>query len=103
MRLDDLVARQAGVISRDQAVAAGLSRDAVDHRLRLRRWRPLHPRVYLVGGHRYDEEVKVRAAALWAGEGAALSGVAAAWWHAGASSRPRTSWSGGAWPSPRGR
>jgi very-short-patch-repair endonuclease len=81
MRIDDLLARQAGVISRDQAIAAGLSRDTVDHRLRLRRWRPVHPRVYLVNGHRADDEVKVRAAVLWAGDGAVLSGVAAAWWH----------------------
>jgi very-short-patch-repair endonuclease len=87
MSLDDILARQSGVISRDQAVAAGLSRHAVDHRLRLRRWRPLHPRVYLANGHRYDDEVRVRAALLWAGEGAVLSGVAAAWWH-GMTARP---------------
>lgn len=81
MSIDTILARQAGVISRDQAIRAGLSRDVVDHRLRLRRWRPLYPRVYLVGGHRLDDEVRVRAAVLWAGEGAVLSGVAAAWWH----------------------
>jgi very-short-patch-repair endonuclease len=40
-----------------------------------------------VGGHRLDDEVRVRAALLWAGEGAALSGVAAAWWH-GMAGRP---------------
>lgn len=80
MHLDILLARQAGVISRDQALSAGLSRDVIDHRLRLRRWRPLHPRVYLVAGHRMDDEVKVRAALLWAGDDAALCGLAAAWW-----------------------
>ncbi len=90
MSLDALLARQAGVISRDQAIGSGLSRDAVDHRLRLRRWRPLHPQVYLVGGHRYDDEVQVRAAVLWAGEGAVLSGVAAAWWHGLAERAPTT-------------
>lgn len=80
MTIDSILVRQAGVISREQAVGAGLSADAVDHRLRRRHWRPLHPRVYLVGGHRADDEVKVRAALLWAGEGAVLSGTAAAWW-----------------------
>lgn len=81
MSVEAILVRQAGVISRDQAVAAGLSRDAVDRRVRLRHWHPLHPRVYLAGGHRLDDEVRVRAALLWAGEGAVLSGTAAAWWH----------------------
>lgn len=80
MSLDSLLARQAGVLSRRQALAAGLTRDAVDHRVRLRRWRPLHPQVYLVAGHRRDDEVAVRAAVLWAGDGAVLTGEAAAWW-----------------------
>ncbi len=80
MSLDAVLARQAGVISRDQALGAGLSRDSIDHRVRARRWRPLHPSVYLAAGHRLDDEVRVRAALLWAGEGAILSGRAAAWW-----------------------
>jgi very-short-patch-repair endonuclease len=81
MSIDSILARQAGVITRDQALRAGLSREAVDHRLRLRRWRPLHPRIYLASGHRYDDEVRVRAAALWAGDGSVLCGLTAAWWH----------------------
>jgi very-short-patch-repair endonuclease len=81
MSIDNILVRQAGVISRAQATAAGLSRDAVDHRLRTRRWRPLHPGVYLAAGHRADDEVKVRAAVLWAGTGGVLSGTAAAWWY----------------------
>ncbi|MGE0297589.1 hypothetical protein [Pseudonocardia sp.] len=79
--LDMLLARQAGVITRAQALAAGLSPDAVDHRLRTRRWRPLHPRVYLAAGHLLGDEARVRAALHWAGEGAVLAGSAAAWWH----------------------
>lgn len=81
MSVDSLLARQAGVISREQAFRAGLSRDAVDHLVRRRRWTPLHPHVYLVAGHRRDDEVGVRGAVLWAGDGAVLSGCAAAWWH----------------------
>jgi very-short-patch-repair endonuclease len=90
MSVDTILARQAGVISRNQALAAGLTRDVVDHRLLRRYWRPVHPRVYLAAGHRLDDEAKVRAAVLWAGEGAVLSGVAAAWWHGIADAAPAT-------------
>jgi very-short-patch-repair endonuclease len=41
----------------------------------------LHPGVYLARGHRWTAEATVRAAMLWAGESATLSGPAAAWWH----------------------
>jgi hypothetical protein len=81
MALELLLARQAGVISREQALRAGLDVAAVDRMVRTRRWQPLHPRVYLVDGHRYDDEARVRAAVLWAGAGAVLCGSAAAWWH----------------------
>jgi hypothetical protein len=81
MTAEALLARQAGVITRGQALAAGLTRHAVDQRVRLRCWRPLHPQVYLVGGHARGPEAAVRAAVLWAGEGAVLDGPAAAWWH----------------------
>ncbi|HEY0811663.1 MAG TPA: hypothetical protein VGE11_00160 [Pseudonocardia sp.] len=80
MSLDDVLAQQAGVISRDQALGVGLSRNSIDHRVRVRRWRPLHPCVYLAAGHRLDDEVRIRAALLWASDGAILSGWAAAWW-----------------------
>lgn len=80
MSLDTVLAEQAGVISRDQALAVGISRDSIDHRVRARRWKPLHPCVYLAAGHPFDDEVRVRAAVLWAGDGAILSGRAAAWW-----------------------
>ncbi len=90
MSLDTILVRQAGVVSREQALAAGLSPDAVDHRLRLRRWRPLHPRVYLAAGHRLDDEARIRAALLWAGDDAVLSGVAAAWWFGMAEEAPAT-------------
>jgi hypothetical protein len=80
MSLDDVLAQQAGVISREQALDVGISRDSIDHRVRARRWKPLHPCVYLAAGHRLDDEVRVRAALLWAGYGAILSGRAAAWW-----------------------
>jgi hypothetical protein len=78
--VDSILRRQGGVISRHQATAAGLSPGAVDDQLRRRRWRPLHPQVYLASGRPTDPEVRIRAAMLWAGDGAVLSGAAAAWW-----------------------
>ncbi len=80
MTIEALLTSQAGVITRSQALAAGLSGTEVDRLVRLRRWFPLHPRVYLAGGYPHDPEVDVRAAALWAGDGSVLDGVAAAWW-----------------------
>jgi hypothetical protein len=76
-----LLARQAGVVSRAQAVGAGLAPHEVDRLVARRRLRPLHPRVYLAAGQPLTDEARVRAAVLWAGEGAVLAGLAAAWWH----------------------
>ncbi len=81
MSLETLLAGQAGVIAREQALAAGLSRDAIDSMVRTRHWRPLHPRVYLADGYPPGDEARVRAAVLWAGPDAVLAGLGAAWWH----------------------
>jgi very-short-patch-repair endonuclease len=81
MSLDDLLCRQGGVITLGQAVDLGLSRATVQRRAREGSWRRLHPGVYLVGGHRLTDEARVRAAWLWAGEDAAVCGIAAAYWH----------------------
>ncbi len=81
MRLQDVIADQAGVITLAQAVAGGMSAATVHRRARTGEWTRLHPRVYLVGGHRLTDEARVRAAWLWAGEGAIVTGAAAAYWH----------------------
>jgi hypothetical protein len=81
MRLEPLLSRQAGVISREQALRSGLGPADVDRLVRTRRWRPLHPRVYLVTGYEPGDEARARAAVLWAGAGSVLAGAAAAWWH----------------------
>jgi very-short-patch-repair endonuclease len=94
MTLDNLLARQAGVISRAQALAAGISHTTIDHRVKARRWQPLYPGVYLAADRRprpadgRDDEVRVRAALLWAGEDALLCGRAAAWWYGMAAEPP---------------
>jgi hypothetical protein len=92
MTLDNLLAQQAGVISRAQALAAGCSRDTIDRRVKSRQWQPLYPGVYLAdrcaGAAERRGEVRVRAALLWAGPGAHLSGRAAAWWYGMAAEPP---------------
>jgi hypothetical protein len=80
MTVEELLAVQSGVVTRAQALAAGVPRAEVDRRVRLRLWRPLHPGVYLAAGYPHDAVVAVRAAVLWAGGGAVLDGAAAAWW-----------------------
>ncbi|WP_300013078.1 type IV toxin-antitoxin system AbiEi family antitoxin domain-containing protein [Pseudonocardia sp.] len=81
MTIDVVLARQAGVISAAQAVAAGMSMRTVQRRVRAGRWVALHPGVYLVGGHRLTDEARIRAAWLWAGESSLVTGPAAAYWH----------------------
>jgi very-short-patch-repair endonuclease len=87
--LDDLVRRQGGVLALRQAVAPGMSAATVQRRAREGSWERLHPAVYLLAGHRLTDEVRVRAAWLWAGEGAAVSGPAAAYWHGMLDRAPR--------------
>ncbi|HEX4102976.1 MAG TPA: DUF559 domain-containing protein [Pseudonocardiaceae bacterium] len=81
VELDWYLRRQSGVISCAQARAAGLSQDVVDRRIAGRRWERLHPGVYLAADHPYTDEVRIRAAVLWAGKDAVAHGVSAAWWH----------------------
>jgi hypothetical protein len=80
-RLHALLDRQAGVVSRAQALAAGLAPREIDRLLARRRWRPVHPRVYLAAGRPLSDDARIRAAALWAGDGAVVVGAAALWWH----------------------
>ena len=81
MSLERLLERQAGVVSLAQATACGMSPDTVRRRVRDGRWEPMHPRVYLVGGHRLTGEASTWAAWLYAGERATVSGPAAAFRH----------------------
>lgn len=78
MGVEGVLRRQAGVISRRQAVAEGLSGSTVAARVAAGLWRALHPGVYLARTHELTSEASVRAAMLWAGAGAALGGPAAA-------------------------
>ena len=72
-----------------QAVARGMSAATVQRRAREGAWKRLHPSVYLLAGHRLTDEARIRAAWLWAGEGAVVSGPAAAYWHGMLDRSPR--------------
>ena len=81
MSLEELLRRQAGVVTRAQAGAAGTSVRTVQRRVAAGAWTEVAPGVYLVGGHRFGSESRVRAAGLWGGPGCLVSGTAAAYWH----------------------
>ena len=72
---------QDGVVTTAQARACGISARTIRRRVASGRWRSPHPRVHLAAGHRFGPEARVRAACLWAGPSALVSGPAAAYWH----------------------
>ena len=69
---------QFGVISRKQALAAGLSRSEIETKLRKELWTAVAPAVYKVGGSPTTREQRFMAAILWAGDGAVVSHRSAA-------------------------
>lgn len=68
---------QAGLVTRSQALFAGITDDAVAWRISTGRWVALHPGVYLTTPGRKDWEVRAVAALLYLGAGAALFGRSA--------------------------
>jgi hypothetical protein len=70
--LHDLVDLQRGVVSRQQALAAGLSKDLIDSRIERGRWQRLHRGVYTVFTGNPSREAILWAALLRAGPGSAL-------------------------------
>ena len=73
--LEPLLNAQESLISRAQALRAGISRRAIEHRLATRAWQRDLPSVYLVGRGRPSRLQAQVAALLHAGEGAALDDV----------------------------
>jgi hypothetical protein len=72
---------QFGVVSRSQALRAGLSLDMVKFRVSSGRWRQLHPGVYATFSGVPGREAQLWAAVLSAGRGAVLSHETAAELH----------------------
>lgn len=81
MSFEALVEQQAGVVSLGQAEAWGISGSTVRRWVGEGRWRRVRPAIFLVGGHRYTDEARIRAAALWGGPHGVITGPAAAYWH----------------------
>jgi very-short-patch-repair endonuclease len=73
-----LAARQHGVVTRQQLLAIGLGRGAIDMRLRTGRLHQLHVGVFLVGHTARAPLAREMAAAFACGEGAAISHRSAA-------------------------
>lgn len=79
--IEGVLRRQAGVVSRAQALAAGLSPGQIERRLATDQWWVIRPRVYWARDQRLTSEALVYSALLWATAPSVLSGLAAAWQH----------------------
>ena len=75
-----LLLRQAGVLSRAQALDCGISRRQIDRLLADGTWLRVRPGVYRLHAVVPSPEASLRAASLWLGAEAVLAGVGAAWW-----------------------
>jgi hypothetical protein len=78
LEMADLAGHQYGLVSRTQLVQIGMSRSAIDRRIRTGRLHLLHPGVFAVGHHIVCQEGRWLAAVLRVGEGAVLSHRSAA-------------------------
>ncbi len=76
--LRELLSRQGGVLSRNQAVAAGLASTVIDNRLRSGRWQQLQRGVYATFTGTPDRDALCWAALLRCGTSAVLSHQTAA-------------------------
>ena len=76
--LRNLAWQQKGVVSRSQALRAGLSSDMIKFRLHSGRWQPVYPGIYLTFTGAPGRGAQLWAALLGAGPGAVLSHETAA-------------------------
>src|SRR6266700_7280433 len=79
--LSYLAQNQSGVVSRPQALRAGLSPGMIKFRARSGRWRQIYPGVYATFSGDLTRRTRLWAAVLSAGPGAALSHETAAELH----------------------
>jgi hypothetical protein len=77
-RLDDILMTQGNVLTRAQALAAGLSPEAIRERLSRGRWQRIYPGIYAAFTGQIGRTSELWAAVLHAGPGAALSHETAA-------------------------
>lgn len=76
--LQQLAGRQAGVVTRRQALASGLTADAIRGRLARRSWRRLLPGTLYIWPTEATAETRAWAGVLYAGANAVLTGAEAA-------------------------
>src|SRR5690349_4583031 len=86
--LNELLRCHDGVVTLMQARESGLSRYAVNRRVRSGEWRQCSRGVYFVDDRPFTDAARIRAAVWGHGGEAAASGLAAAWWHGLASFAP---------------
>lgn len=84
------IAGQAGLVTRYQALGAGLTDDMIAWRLRSGRWVALYPGVYLTTPGRDDWEVRAVSGLLCLGSPSALCGLSSAFTWGLVSSAPAT-------------
>ncbi|MEK6327412.1 MAG: type IV toxin-antitoxin system AbiEi family antitoxin domain-containing protein [Actinomycetota bacterium] len=80
VRVGRCAGRQRGVISWGQLVRCGLGKATIGRWVAAGRLHRVHPGVYAVGHRALSTEGGLMAALLYAGPGAALSHMTAAWW-----------------------
>ncbi len=71
--LDDIGRNQSGIVTRDQALANGLTRDAILARTRSGRWQHVHRNTYATFSGELPRNARLWAAVLAAGPSATLS------------------------------
>lgn len=76
--LQACVRGQSGLLTRAQALGAGISPDQLRWKVKSGRWVTIHPGVYLTEPGRQDWEAQAVAALLFVGRPSALSGISAA-------------------------
>lgn len=79
-RISDLARCQDGLITRSQAIAAGVSGTRIDGHLRTGRWVRVLPEVYSIDRTPIEPIPFIRAVWLWAGPNAVIQGAAALIW-----------------------
>ncbi|WP_071287483.1 type IV toxin-antitoxin system AbiEi family antitoxin domain-containing protein [Mycolicibacterium llatzerense] len=78
--LDDYLRRHDGIITRAQALTAGISDDAISRRVRSGHWLRCAPGVFFVDDRPFSDAARIRSAVWSYGPTATASGLAAAWW-----------------------
>lgn len=79
--LSEYLRRHDGVLTLNQARDIGISKHAVNRRVRSGLWRQCSRGVYFVDDRPYTDAARIRVGVWGYGENAVASGLAAAWWH----------------------